>query len=73
MSQTIRGFQEDQAILLQDQITKELGDSTTSSVERIVTLFVKHGVVSDYTLWKKIDEVLQDLGIDYDEIFEVAR
>lgn len=73
MSHTIRGFQDDQALLLQERIEKKLGDSTMSSVERILSLFVKHGVVSEYTLWKNIAEVLKDLGIDYDEIYEVAR
>lgn len=73
MSHTIRSFQEDRAILLQDEIAHKLGGSTSSTVERIVSLFVKHGVVSEFSLWNKMDEVLKDLGIDYDEIHEVSR
>lgn len=66
----INNFQLDQAILLQDQIQKKTGEYV--AVQRIVSLYVKHGVVSDYTLWAKSDEVLSDLGFAYDEIFEVA-
>lgn len=66
----INNFQLDQAILLQDQIQKKTGEYV--AVTRIVSLYVKHGVVSDYTLWAKSDEVLSDLGFAYDEIFEVA-
>lgn len=70
MNTAIRDFQLDQAILLQDRIAQKTREYI--AVNRIVTLFVKHGVVSDYTLWAKSDEVLSDLGFAYDEIWEVA-
>lgn len=71
MSSTIRGFQEDKALLLADTIAKKTGDNVP--VIRIQSLMVKHGIVSDLTHWRRIDEVLHDLGYDYDEVFEVAR
>lgn len=70
MSHTIRGFQEDKAVLLVDAIQK-YDPTTLATVERVHALFVKHGVVSDHTHWIKINDVLDDLGYDYDEIFEV--
>lgn len=70
MSHTIRGFQEDKALLLADDIAKKTGESI--AVTRIHALMVTHGIVSDPTYWARVEKVLNDLGFDYDEIFEVA-
>lgn len=70
MAHTIKGFQEDQAVLLADKIHSKIGVEII--VDRIVRSFQTHGVVSDYTLWRKLPIVLEGFGIDYDEIEEVA-
>lgn len=70
MAETIRGFQEDKAVLLVEAIRK-YDPKTLVSVERVHYLMVKHGIVSDLTHWGRIERVLDDLGYDYDEIFEV--
>lgn len=70
MAHTIRGFQEDKALLLVDDIAKKFGE--TIAVTRVMSLFVHYGIVSDYTYWKAIERVVNKLGYDYDEIFEVA-
>lgn len=71
MSSTIRGFQEDKAVLLVEAIRDKMSEIV--SVERVHALMVKHGIVSDRTHWERVELVLADLGYDYDEIFEVAR
>ncbi|AWY06413.1 hypothetical protein SEA_TANDEM_84 [Microbacterium phage Tandem] len=71
MSHTIRGFQEDKALLVSDAIAKKVGDQV--SVERVHSLLVKRGIVSDMTYWRRIESVLADLGYDYDEVFEVIQ
>lgn len=63
-------FQMGRAILLQEQINTRM--NCHIAVERIKSLFVKHGIVGDYTLWEREDRVLKDLGYEYDEIWEVA-
>lgn len=70
MSHTIRGFQADQAVLLADKIMAKTGSDI--DVDRIVTVLQTYGVVSDYTYWRKLPNVLDALGFDYDEIEEVA-
>lgn len=71
MSSTIRGFQQDKAVLLVEAIRDKMSEIV--SVERVHALMVKHGIVSDRTHWERVEHVLADLGYDYDEIFEVAR
>lgn len=68
---TIRGFQEDKALLLVETIAKKTGDSIDAG--RVHYLMMKHGIVSDITYWRKVEDVLSDLGYDYDEILEVAQ
>lgn len=70
MAETIRGFQEDKALLLVEAIRK-YDPSTLATAERAISLFVKHGIVNDFTHWSRVELVLADLGYDYDEIFEV--
>lgn len=70
MAHTIKGFQEDQAVLLADKIQVKTGESL--SVDRIMTVLQDQGVVSDHTYWQKLPRVLAKLGFDYDEIEEVA-
>lgn len=70
MSQTIKGFQEDQAVLLADKILAKTSEVRSPDV--IVRVFQTYGVVSDYTYWRKLPSVLDALGFDYDEIEEVA-
>lgn len=70
MSHTIKGFQEDKAVLLVDTIMK-YDPTTLARVERVLSLFVKHSIFNDFTYWKNVEKVLADLGYDYDEIFEV--
>ena len=72
MSHTIKGFQQDKAVLLVDTITN-YEPTTLATVERVLYLFTKHGIVSDYTYWARVEKVLADLGYDYDEIFEVLE
>ena len=71
MAHTIRGFQADKAVLLADKILDKTGE--TISVDRIIRVFQTYGVVSDYTYWRKLPNVLDALGFDYDEIEEVAQ
>lgn len=70
MTHTIRGFQEDQALLLADKIMAKIGEDI--DVDRIVRSLQTHGVVNDRTFWRKLPIVLSGFGIDYDEIEEVA-
>lgn len=70
MAQTIKGFQEDQAVLLVDKIKTKTGEDR--SVDVVVRVLQTYGVVSDYTYWRKLPSVLDALGFDYDEIEEVA-
>lgn len=70
MSHTIRGFQTDQAVLLADKIKAKLNEDI--DVARIERALQTHGVVSDYTLWRKLPIVLETFGIDYDEIEQVS-
>lgn len=70
MSHTIKGFQEDQAVILVDKIKAKTGEDR--SVDVVVRVLQTHGVVSDYTYWRKLPSVLEALGFDYDEIEEVA-
>lgn len=69
MSHTIRGFQADKALDLADAILDRTGES--EGVLRIESVLKEHGVVSDYTYWKQLPNVLADLGYEYDEIMEV--
>lgn len=69
--QTIRGFQEDQAIILSDQIRAKVNEDV--SPDYIAAVMQRVGVVNEYTLHTRLDRVLDDLGFDYDEIVEVAR
>lgn len=71
MSHTIKGFQEDQALLLVDKIKTKI--DVDIDVNRIIRSLQTHGVVNDHTLWRKLPIVLEGFGIDYDEIEEVAR
>lgn len=66
----ISNYQMDTALILSDDIAKATGEHI--SVERIVTLLVHNGVVSDYTWWKNQDKVVRALGFDFDMIWEVA-
>ncbi|QDH48092.1 hypothetical protein SEA_DEJAVU_85 [Microbacterium Phage DejaVu] len=70
MSHTIKGFQEDQAVLLADKILAKTGESI--HVDRVLRQIQNHGVVSEYTYWRKLPDVLDGLGFDYDEIEEVS-
>lgn len=69
MSHAIKGFQHDKALELADRIAHETGSSVDTA--RIESVLQKHGVVGYLTSWQKMDAVLNDLGYDYDEIFEV--
>lgn len=69
--QTIRGFQEDQAIILSDQIRAKVNEDV--SPDYIAAVMQRVGVVNECTLHTRLDRVLDDLGFDYDEIVEVAR
>lgn len=71
MSHTIQGFQADRAVDLIERIAQETGNEV--STLRVHSLMVKHGVVSERTYWAKVENVLNDLGYDYDEIFEVLE
>lgn len=70
MSHTIKGFQEDQAVLIVERVEEKMGDKL--DVDRVVRVLQTYGVVSDYTYWRKLPSVLDALGYDYDEIEEVA-
>lgn len=70
MSHTIRGFQEDQAVLLADKIEKKTGEKVAPSY--IQSIIQRVGIVSDHTYWLKLPHLLSELGFDYDEIEEVA-
>lgn len=69
MSHTIKGFQEDKAVLLAEEISKVTGEYT--SAERVATVLQTHGVVNDFTYWRKLPTVLDAFGVDYDEIVDV--
>lgn len=71
MAHTIRGFQDDQAVLLSDKIYAKTGEAV--SIDRIIRTLQTYGVVSDYTYWRNLPNVLYALGFDYDEIEEVAQ
>ena len=70
MNTKIQDYQMDAALLLADDIAKATGEHI--AVERIAALMVHHGVVSDFTWWKKQDEIVTALGYDFDEIWMVA-
>ena len=70
MAHTIKGFQEDQAVLIVERIEQKMGDKL--DVDRVVRVLQTYGVVSDHTYWRKLPSVLGALGYDYDEIEEVA-
>jgi len=70
MAHTIRSFQGDKAVLLAEKIENKTGEFIEAS--RIETVLQTYGVVSDYTYWRRLPNVLEALGFDYDEIEEVA-
>lgn len=70
MPHTIKGFREDQAVILVDKIKAKTGEDR--SVDVVVRVLQTYGVFSDYTYWRKLPSVLDALGFDYDEIEEVA-
>lgn len=70
MAHTIKGFQDDKTLLLADKILAKTGESV--GVTRIYSALQNNGVVSEYTYWRKLPDVLKSLGFDYDEIEEVA-
>ena len=47
--------------------------NTLATALRVESLIVKHGIVSEFTYWERVENVLNDLGYDYDEIFEVLE
>ncbi|QYC54208.1 hypothetical protein SEA_WELCOME_91 [Microbacterium phage Welcome] len=70
MAHTIKGFQIDRAETLSQEIDIKINEFI--AVDRIVTALQTYGVVNDHTYWRKLPQVLEAFGIDYDEIVEVA-
>lgn len=70
MAHTIRGFQEDMAAMLSEQIFNKTGEDI--SVERVQNVLWGLGVVNDHTYWRHLPTALNDLGFDYDEVIDVA-
>lgn len=72
MSSTIRAFQTDKAHHLVGMI-EGYDPKTLATDLRVKSLIIKHGIVSEFTYWERVEHVLNDLGYDYDEIFEVLE
>jgi len=67
---TIAGFQVDKAEKLSDEIILKTNEDV--AVLRILSALQANGVVNESTYWRKLPDVLDTLGFDYDEIVEVA-
>ena len=72
MTTSITAFQAVKASHLVERL-EGFDPNTLATALRVESLIVKHGIVSEFTYWERVERVLNDLGYDYDEIFEVLE